>query len=133
MAGERARIAAIAVPPAYDEVWITPHANGHLQATGRDARGRKQYLYHEHWAEHRAQVKFDQLVAFGRNLPRLRSFITRSLRADTGSADLAVGAVLALIDRASIRRRQPGLYARKPQFRRDNAAWPPCPVRRRSG
>lgn len=102
-AGERARIAAIAVPPAYVDVWITPHANGHLQATGRDARGRKQYLYHEHWAEHRAQVKFDQLGEFGRSLPRLRSFITRCLRAETGSADLAVGAVLALIDRASIR------------------------------
>ncbi|WP_284164738.1 DNA topoisomerase IB [Frigidibacter sp. SD6-1] len=100
---ERARLAAIAVPPAYENVWITPHANGHLQATGRDARGRKQYIYHDGWAEHRALAKYDQLADFGRCLPRLRSYVARSLRAGTGSVDLAVGAVLALIDRASIR------------------------------
>ncbi|MCV2868851.1 DNA topoisomerase IB [Defluviimonas sp. WL0002] len=100
---ERDRITAIAVPPAYDEVWITPHPNGHLQATGRDARGRKQYRYHPDWSEHRATVKFDQLSIFGRALPRLRGFIARSLGAETGSAELALGTVLALIDRASIR------------------------------
>ncbi|MCU0911575.1 MAG: DNA topoisomerase IB [Rhodobacteraceae bacterium] len=100
---ERARIHAIAVPPAYERVWITPHANGHLQATGHDARGRKQYRYHEHWADYRASVKYHQLAAFGRSLPRLRARIARSLRAEPGSVELALGAVLALIDRAAIR------------------------------
>lgn len=113
---ERARIAAIAVPPAYEDVWITPHANGHLQATGRDARGRKQYRYHPDWAAHRSSVKFDQLAAFGRALPRLRAFIARSLRAETGTANLAVGAVLALIDRASIR-------VGSPAYVRDNRSF----------
>ncbi|WP_417526018.1 DNA topoisomerase IB [Marinovum sp.] len=100
---ERARLAALAVPPAYRDVWITPHENGHLLATGRDAKGRKQYRYHENWAAHRAASKFDQLASFGHALPRLRGFIARSLKAEAGSQELAVAAVLALIDRASIR------------------------------
>lgn len=113
---ERARIAAIAVPPAYVDVWISPHGNGHLQATGRDARGRKQYRYHKDWAEHRARRKFDQLAAFGRALPRLRDFIARSLRAEAGSESLAVAAVLALIDRASIRVGSPAYVRENKSF-----------------
>lgn len=109
---ERDRIAAIAVPPAYEDVWITPHHNGHLLATGRDARGRKQYRYHQDWAAHRAASKFDQLAALGRALPRLRGCITRWLKAEAGSQELAVAAVLALIDRASIRVGNPA-YARE--------------------
>ncbi len=100
---ERARIAAIAVPPAYKAVWITPKPLGHLQATGRDAKGRKQYLYHAAWAEQRAQQKYDGLAAFGRMLPRLRARIATGLRTSKGSHDLALAAVLALLDRAALR------------------------------
>ena len=100
---ERARINAIAVPPAYEAVWITPEALGHLQATGRDAKGRKQYRYHPDWAAERAQHKYDGLAAFGRTLPRLRARIATGLCAPKGSRDLALAAVLALLDRASLR------------------------------
>lgn len=101
--GERDRIAAIAVPPAYSSVWITPEPLGHLQATGRDAKGRKQYRYHPDWAAERAQRKYDGLAAFGRRLPRLRSRIAAGLCAPEGSRELALAAVLALLDRASLR------------------------------
>jgi len=66
------RVRSLAVPPAYQDVWICPRANGHLQATGRDARGRKQYRYHARWAEVRDQQKFSRIEAFGAALPRLR-------------------------------------------------------------
>ncbi len=100
---ERARIDAIAVPPAYDAVWISPEPLGHLQATGRDAKGRKQYRYHPDWSAMRAQRKYDGLAAFGRILPRLRGRIAAGLRAPGGSRDLALAAVLALLDRAALR------------------------------
>ena len=109
---ERARIAAIAVPPAYESVWITPEPQGHLQATGRDAKGRKQYRYHPDWAAQRAQHKYDGLAAFGRALPRLRARIASGLCAAEGSRDLALAAVLALLDRASLRIGNEG-YARE--------------------
>ena len=102
-AAERKRIALIAVPPAYERVWISPLSNGHLQATGRDARGRKQYRYHPDWTAQRAARKYAQLAAFGETLPRLRARIAEGLRAEPGSQDLAVAAVLALLDRAAIR------------------------------
>ncbi len=100
---ERAGIAAIAVSPAYVSVWITPEPQGHLQATGRDAKGRKQYRYHPDWAAQRAQRKYDGLAAFGRTLPRLRARIATGLCAPEGWRDLALAAVLALLDRASLR------------------------------
>ncbi len=100
---ERRRIASIAVPPAYEAVWITPKPLGHLQATGLDAKGRKQYRYHPEWAAERAQRKYDGLAAFGRTLPRLRARIANGLRAPEGSRDLALAAVLALLDCASLR------------------------------
>src|SRR4051794_21360057 len=67
-----ARIRKLAIPPAYTDVWICPSPNGHLQATGRDARGRKQYRYHARWREERDSGKFDRLLAFAQVLPRLR-------------------------------------------------------------
>src|SRR5690349_527545 len=67
-----ARITALAVPPAWTDVWICPTPDGHIQATGRDARGRKQYRYHARWHAARGETKFDRLAAFGRALPRLR-------------------------------------------------------------
>src|SRR5687767_497566 len=67
------RIRALAIPPAYTQVWICASADGHLQATGRDARGRKQYRYHPAWQQRRSEVKFESLQDFGRQLPRLRA------------------------------------------------------------
>lgn len=75
------RIAALAIPPAWREVWICMDPLGHLQATGLDAAGRKQYLYHERWRAHRDRQKFDSMVAFGRALARLRRRVARDLHA----------------------------------------------------
>jgi DNA topoisomerase-1 len=75
-----ARIGALAIPPAWREVWICMDPRGHLQATGIDAAGRKQYLYHERWRAHRDREKFDSMIAFGRALPRLRRRVARDLR-----------------------------------------------------
>ena len=75
------RIAALAIPPAWREVWICMDPRGHLQATGVDAARRKQYLYHEHWRAHRDRLKFDTMLEFGRALPRLRRTVGRDLRA----------------------------------------------------
>ncbi|WP_394155342.1 DNA topoisomerase IB [Loktanella salsilacus] len=100
---ERARIAAIAVPPAYGDVWISPMLRGHLQATGLDDKERKQYRYHADWTDHHAQLKFDKLVGFAQTLPKLRRWITTNLRGDAGAHDTAIAATLALIDRASLR------------------------------
>src|SRR4030081_3783345 len=79
-AKELKRIASLAIPPAYRDVWITMKPRGHLQATGRDARGRKQYRYHSEWRELRDSAKFERMVAFGEQLSKLR----RVLKRDTG-------------------------------------------------
>ncbi|WP_227286403.1 DNA topoisomerase IB [Boseongicola sp. H5] len=100
---ERARIEALAVPPAYSAVWISPRINGHLQATGRDAAGRKQYRYHVDWTAFRAQCKFNDLPRFGAALPRLRQKIREGLEGEPGSRDFALAAVLGLIDQLSLR------------------------------
>ena len=76
-----ARIRKLAVPPAYEDVWICAQANGHLQATGRDARGRKQYRYHADWQVQRGEVKFESLRAFAAALPRIRARVRRDLDA----------------------------------------------------
>jgi len=74
-----ARIRKLAIPPAWRDVWICPLADGHLQATGRDARGRKQYRYHVDWQAGRGQTKFDELRRFGQVLPRIRARVRREL------------------------------------------------------
>ena len=76
-----ARIRALAVPPAWTDVWICPFANGHIQAVGTDAKGRRQYRYHDAWRLRRDQEKFDRMVEFGRALPALRRAICDDLRA----------------------------------------------------
>lgn len=88
-----ARIRALAIPPAYTEVWICTTARGHLQATGRDARRRKQYRYHPHWQQVRGQARFGRLPEFARALPRLR----RRLREDLGREGLPREKVLAIV------------------------------------
>ncbi len=73
------RIKRLAIPPAWTGVWISPHENDHIQATGRDARGRKQYRYHPHWRKQRDENKFGRMLAFARALPRIRRRIGRDL------------------------------------------------------
>lgn len=73
------RIRALAIPPAWLDVWICPQANGHLQATGRDARGRKQYRYHAKWREVRDEVKYERMIKFGKALPQIRKEVDRAL------------------------------------------------------
>lgn len=74
------RIKSLVIPPAWTNVWICPHPTGHLQATGFDARGRKQYLYHPHWRQVRDEAKFHRLAAFGKSLSRIRRHVARDLR-----------------------------------------------------
>lgn len=102
-ADERKRIEALAIPPAYENVWICPKVNGHLQATGLDARARKQYRYHPDWSEYRASRKYDDLATFGEGLPRLRRRIRAGLKGDPGTMEFAVAALLRLLDRAALR------------------------------
>lgn len=88
-----ARIHSLAIPPAWKDVWICPHPHGHLQATGRDAKGRKQYRYHAQWSIGKDQLKHGRMRQFGRSLPRLR----RILRADLKQPGLPREKVLALV------------------------------------
>ncbi len=74
------RIKRLAIPPAWTNVWICPSSTGHIQATGRDARRRKQYRYHERWREIRDENKFDRLADFAKALPKIRRRITRDMR-----------------------------------------------------
>ena len=83
-AAELVRIRALAIPPAYTDVWICEHPNGHLQATGLDARGRKQYRYHARWRQQRDARKFDRLIEFGSALPRIRARVARDLASVDG-------------------------------------------------
>jgi DNA topoisomerase I len=92
-ARELKRIASLAIPPAYRNVWISAKARGHLQATGRDARGRKQYRYHPEWRQVRDSAKFDRMVAFGEALTKLR----RKLKRDLGLPGLPREKVLAVV------------------------------------
>src|SRR6476469_3683475 len=77
-----ARIRALAIPPAWEDVWICPFPNGHIQATGIDARGRKQYRYHDKWRERRDQQKFDEMIDFARALPQMRERIDEHLETE---------------------------------------------------
>ena len=74
-----ARIKSLVIPPAWTEVWICPQANGHLQATGRDAKGRKQYRYHPKWRATRDEVKYERMLKFGQALPAIRAEVDRAL------------------------------------------------------
>ena len=74
------RIKRLAIPPAWTDVWICPSPNGHVQATGRDARGRKQYRYHERWREVRDESKFERLAQFAKALPNIRRRVARDLK-----------------------------------------------------
>ena len=100
---ERARLEGMGVPPAYTSVWMSPRADAHLQATGRDAAERKQYRYHPDWSSFRAARKFDRLPAFSQALPEIRRWIEETLGGAPGSHDFAIATILRLIDRAALR------------------------------
>ena len=102
-ADERRRIAALVIPPAWKDVWICPRADGHLQATGRDARGRKQYRYHADWRAARDETKFGRMVAFGEALPRLRERIEHDLALPGLPRDKVLAAVVSLLESTLIR------------------------------
>jgi DNA topoisomerase-1 len=99
----RTRVEKLGIPPAYHDVWICPDPNGHLQATGRDARGRKQYRYHPLWSSTQSQTKFDQLIAFGEALPVLRRRLSQDLRGEAGDRRFSLAALITLLDRAYLR------------------------------
>ena len=100
---ERARIDALAVPPAWTDVWICPSPNGHLQATGRDARGRKQYRYHPRWRELRDEAKYDRMLAFAAALPRIRRRVDRDIARKALSKPRVVATIVRLLDETGIR------------------------------
>jgi len=92
------RIRALVIPPAWAHVWICPHRNGHLQAVGRDAKGRKQYRYHSQYRRIRDQVKFDRLLFFGPALPRIRRRVRHDLKLPGMPKEKVLAAVVRLLD-----------------------------------
>ena len=102
-AEELQRIAHIAIPPAWTDVWICPVANGHIQATGRDARRRKQYRYHERWRAYRDVTKYERTVAFGEALPRIRARVDADLRRQDLGRERVLATVVRLLDTTYIR------------------------------
>jgi DNA topoisomerase IB len=112
----RERIRSLAVPPAWTDVWICADPNGHIQAVGTDAAGRRQYLYHERWRARRDAEKFDRMVAFARALPAVRECVARDLRVRGMPREKALAVALRVLDHASFRsgsdeyRRRNGSY-----------------------
>ena len=98
-----ARLRALAIPPAWTDVWICPRASGHIQATGRDVKGRKQYRYHEGWSSHAAETKFERLPAFARALPKLRKRVEADLNRRGVSRDKVLATAVRLLEITLIR------------------------------
>jgi DNA topoisomerase I len=97
------RIRKLAIPPAWEDVWISAEENGHLQATGRDARGRKQHRYHARFREHRDAAKFDRLPEFAKALPELRARMTRDMRKQGLPREKVIATIVHLLDTTLIR------------------------------
>ena len=97
------RIRALAIPPAWTEVWICSLANGHIQATGRDARGRLQYRYHADWAKVRDETKYERTLAFARTLPRLRRRVARDLARRGLPREKVLAAIVRLLEMTMVR------------------------------
>ncbi|MEO0514623.1 MAG: DNA topoisomerase IB [Planctomycetota bacterium] len=112
----RQRIDALAIPPAYEDVWICRLADGHLQATGRDAAGRKQYRYHAEWSAYRNARKFDGLVNFAQALPKLRRQVQRDLDQPTLSKPRVIAAGVRLMDLTLVRPGHGGETEGKPTY-----------------
>jgi DNA topoisomerase-1 len=97
------RIRELAIPPAWEDVWICPYPMGHIQATGSDAAGRKQYRYHDHWRERRDREKFDSMVEFAQALPALRRRVQRDLQREGMPRERVLGCAARLLDRGFFR------------------------------
>jgi DNA topoisomerase-1 len=100
---EVSRITSLAIPPAYTDVWIAPICNAHLQATGRDARGRKQYRYHKRWREVRDENKFHRMLAFAKALPKMRTAVKRDLAKSGLPREKVLATVVSLLEATMIR------------------------------
>ena len=92
------RIRSLAIPPAWTDVWICPHPGGHIQATGQDEAGRKQYLYHDAWRERRDREKFEQMLSFGRALPAMRRQVEKDLRCRGLVRERVLACAIRLLD-----------------------------------
>ena len=101
--GTLERIRALAIPPAWEDVWICPLENGHIQAVGTDARGRKQYRYHDDWRRRRDREKFDQSLDFGRALPRLRRRVAGQVSSRGATRERVLAGAVRLLDRGFFR------------------------------
>jgi DNA topoisomerase-1 len=99
----KARIKKLVIPPAWTDVWICPMASGHIQAKGRDARGRKQYRYHPEWQKSRDETKFNKILAFARVLPRLRKRIRQHMRRKRLDREKVLATVVMLLELTLIR------------------------------
>ena len=97
------RISRLAIPPAWSDVWISPSANGHIQATGRDARKRKQYIYHERWREMRDENKYERIVSFGKTLPKIRRSVSKDLSLPGLPRNKVLAAIVQLLELSFIR------------------------------
>ena len=97
------RIRALAIPPAWTDVWICPDPDGHLQAVGTDVAGRRQYLYHPRWRARRDRQKFDRMLAFARALPRVRRAVGRDLAEDELTRERVLACAVRLLDRGLFR------------------------------
>lgn len=98
-----ARIRSLAIPPAYEDVWICPDPRGHIQATGRDARGRKQYRYHAEWHAARNETKFERMLDFAHALPQIRKAVARDLAREGLPKQKVLAAVVRLLENTCIR------------------------------
>ena len=97
------RIKSLVIPPAWEQVWISPTAASHIQATGRDARGRKQYLYHPVWRQNQEAYKYEKLALFGEALPRIRQTTKRHLKLRGLPREKVLATIVRLLDKTSIR------------------------------
>ncbi len=113
---ERARLEALVIPPAWTDVWICPDPNGHLLATGRDDRGRKQYRYHPDWERVRNEVKYNRMALFGEALPQIRARAAHDLGLRGLPRDKVLACVVSLLDRTLIR-------IGNPEYARDNQSF----------
>lgn len=110
------RIEKIVIPPAWEDVWICESANGHIQVTGYDAKGRKQYRYHERWREARDQTKFERMLAFGKALPKIRQRVNEDLALRGLPREKVLAAVVQLLGATFIR-------VGNPEYAKDNDSY----------
>ena len=123
------RIKSLAIPPAWTDVWICPSPNGHIQATGRDARGRKQYRYHPRWRQTRDETKYGRMLVFSRALPRIRARVEADLRRHGLPREKVLAAIVRLLELTLIRIGNSEYSKSQQELWPDDAARPP---RRRS-